>query len=83
MAFLCPDCRGRALVLESRPAPYGHRRRYKCVNGHRFSTLEQASIRPAGPGVGKVRPLVPDIRAEARAEVIEQLRQALDKVENT
>jgi transcriptional regulator NrdR family protein len=81
MAFLCPECRARSLVVETRPAPHGHRRRYKCTNGHRFSTLEQPSTRPSGLGVGKSRPLKPDARAAARAAVIEEIRQALDAVE--
>lgn len=39
----CPQCKGTVVVIDSRP---GHasdevcRRRYKCINGHRFSTVE-------------------------------------------
>jgi transcriptional regulator NrdR family protein len=38
----CPECKAWTEVLESRPREKGSKyRRYRCANGHRFSTEER------------------------------------------
>jgi len=36
----CPKCSTRARVLDTRSRDWGRRRRYECVNMHRFVTIE-------------------------------------------
>lgn len=37
----CPSCDEKSVpCIDTRPAPYGRRRRYKCKCGTRFSTIE-------------------------------------------
>lgn len=36
----CPICSAQAYVIDSRENQNYRRRRYKCNNGHRFSTAE-------------------------------------------
>lgn len=44
----CPECEIKSEVLETRSNSSGMRRRYVCMNGHRFSTQE-APINPSTP----------------------------------
>lgn len=38
--YSCPECSGSTTVIETRLSHSRLRRRRKCPNGHRFSTLE-------------------------------------------
>lgn len=38
--YLCPECSTDSMVIETRPSYNRLRRRRKCRNGHRFSTVE-------------------------------------------
>jgi transcriptional regulator NrdR family protein len=44
---LCPECKQPSFIIETRAAHDSLRRRRKCVNNHRFSTLEVAADTPA------------------------------------
>jgi transcriptional regulator NrdR family protein len=44
----CPTCTKRAAVINTRPSGESMRRRYKCPDGHRWSTLEQIIERVGG-----------------------------------
>jgi len=37
----CPTCNKGSEVIDSRLIPNGVRRRRQCLNGHRFTTIEQ------------------------------------------
>lgn len=50
--FLCPECRGKTTVTDSRQSPAGQRRRRLCAQGHRFTTYETI------PGETPVREIV-------------------------
>lgn len=41
--YLCPECDGGSSVIETRASHSNLRRRRKCANGHRFSTIEVAA----------------------------------------
>jgi transcriptional regulator NrdR family protein len=45
--YLCPECQGSSSVVETRAASGNLRRRRKCANGHRFSTMEVSADVPA------------------------------------
>lgn len=50
-AVVCPECKTRqCLVIDSRIAGDGIRRRRQCINGHRFTTREIADIEPDWSG---------------------------------
>jgi len=47
--LVCPQCKGKTKVTDSRPNPDGHRRRHDCLDcKYRFTTQE--IIVPAHPG---------------------------------
>jgi transcriptional repressor NrdR len=71
----CPDCGGKARVLETREAKIGTRRRRQCLTcGQRFTTYELAVIRLLA---AKTDPARPDVDpAEIAGEVIERLDSA-------
>jgi transcriptional regulator NrdR family protein len=41
--YQCPECQGGSSVIETRAANGNLRRRRKCAQGHRFSTIEVAA----------------------------------------
>jgi transcriptional regulator NrdR family protein len=45
--YQCPECQASSSVIETRAASGNLRRRRKCPNGHRFSTMEVAADVPA------------------------------------
>ena len=43
--IVCPECGRAGIVIESRPAEYGTRRRLRCGLGHTFATMEMVTVR--------------------------------------
>lgn len=44
MPFVCPECSKDAACIDTKRGVMGQRRRWKCPEGHRFSTLEQVAL---------------------------------------
>ena len=52
----CPECKAWASVKDTRQRQAGTYRRYKCANGHKFSTDEQpVKYINAGLGIGFIQ----------------------------
>ena len=49
----CPKCGKESKCIDSRPVEIGVRRRYKCRNDHRWTTIEQIAVKEA-TGVNEI-----------------------------
>jgi hypothetical protein len=56
--MLCPECRVRSTVIETRRNAAGVRRRYECSNEHRFSTYETLMNPPPKPPKPQPKPVL-------------------------